>query len=43
MIARRSSALNSAQRAISSSERPQPMQRPELASMSQASMQGVSK
>src|SRR5262245_12404941 len=43
MMARRSSALMAAQPAISSRVRPQPMHRPDPASISQASMQGVSK
>jgi hypothetical protein len=42
MMARRSEGLISNQPAISSRERPQPMQMPEAASISQISMQGVS-
>lgn len=42
MMARLSSEFNPDQLAISSSERPQPMQNPELASISQISTQGVS-
>jgi hypothetical protein len=42
MMARRSTGLISDQRATSSMERPQPMQSPEAASISQTSMQGVS-
>jgi hypothetical protein len=43
MTARRSSWLMAVQAAISSRVRPQPMQRPEAASISQTSTQGVSK
>lgn len=42
MMARRSGELISDQLAISSMERPQPMQSPEAASISHTSMQGVS-
>lgn len=43
MISRRSSGLIPDQRAISSIVRPQPRHRPVLSSISQISMQGVSK